>query len=151
MIIEQFQAKDAELPYKICQQAHPIPWSFKVFVDCLEPPYCGYLLRESNQTLGYYIVLNVLDEVTLMDIAISPLHRKKGLGRKLLSHCLIQATKQQMTQCWLEVRESNTAAIALYSEFGFKKIETRKNYYENPVDASGIKSREDGLVMQWVV
>ena len=147
MIIEQLNASQAEYAYSICQGSHPFPWSYKAFVDCLEPPYFAYQFNQSNHIVGYYIGLQVADEVTLMDIAIARDHQGFGHGRALLSHCVEQTIERGASACWLEVRVSNTNAIALYKACGFKPIETRKGYYPSVIDSQDAASREDALIM----
>lgn len=151
MPIERLTDESAAEAYQICQQSHPVPWSLKVFSDCLTPPYFAYQLEQSNTILGYYICLKVVDEVTLMDIAIAGNYRGHGYGKALLSHCLNQAILRKAATCWLEVRESNAPAIALYQAHGFKTIETRKGYYQTAANSQGTVSREDALVMQCIV
>jgi ribosomal-protein-alanine N-acetyltransferase len=117
------------------------PWSRKIFEDCLTKPYFSYSLDLDDQPLGYYIAMRVLDEVTLMDIVISAAHQGKGLGKSLLQHLIDQCNEQNIQQIWLEVRESNVAAINLYDKAGFILVEQRVDYYPCA------KGKEDALIM----
>jgi ribosomal-protein-alanine N-acetyltransferase len=117
------------------------PWSRKIFEDCLTKPYFAYSLDQESQPLGYYIGMTVLDEVTLMDIVVSAAHQGNGLGKSLLQHFLEQCNQNKIQQVWLEVRESNAAAITLYDNAGFILVEQRVNYYPSA------KGKEDALIM----
>ena len=66
--------------------------------------------------------------------------RRRGIGFKLMEAMIDDCKDRNVQSIFLEVRESNAAAIAMYEQFGFIKISTRKKYYDSPV--------EDGLVMQ---
>jgi ribosomal-protein-alanine N-acetyltransferase len=85
--------------------------------------------------------MTVLDEVTLMDIVVSEPHQGNGLGQSLLQHFMDQCEQNNIQQIWLEVRESNTAAINLYDNAGFILVEQRVNYYPSA------KGKEDALIM----
>jgi ribosomal-protein-alanine N-acetyltransferase len=117
------------------------PWSRKIFEDCLTKPYFAFSLDQDNHPLGYYIGMTVLDEVTLMDIVVSEAHQGNGLGKNLLQHFMDQCSQNNIQQIWLEVRESNAAAIHLYDNAGFVLVEQRLNYYPSA------KGKEDALIM----
>ena len=128
--------------FAVQQQCHAFPWSFDVFSSSLDGQYFAYQMQLDEQVLGYYVGLTVLDEATLMDIGLAAEYRGKGLGKALLSHFLSHCKAQHMGEVWLEVRQSNTSAIALYEHAGFTLIELRKGYYP------GAKGREDALIMK---
>jgi ribosomal-protein-alanine N-acetyltransferase len=73
-------------------------------------------------------------------LAVSPLARGRGLGRRLLGRVLDLGARRGASSAFLEVRQSNWAALALYRSFGFDVILVRRGYYERP--------REDALVLQ---
>ena len=127
--------------YPIHCAVQVVPWSENTFADCTSSPYECWLALSDNAVLGYAILLIVLDEVTIMDIAIAPEHQGQGVGKQLLQHVLSHCRKQQHRICFLEVRESNQAAIHVYTQAGFSVLERRKNYYPVP------GGREDALIM----
>lgn len=96
-------------------------------------------LTEDGQVIGYGGMLTVLDEGQITNIAVHPSHRRKGVGRALLSALLDHAKKQGVLQFSLEVRASNVSAQSLYLQQGFQIAGTRKRFYSHPT--------EDGLVM----
>ena len=119
-----------EQGYKVHSSEQPSPWSKAVFSDCLTTPYFAYQLILDQQLQGYYIGLQVLDEITLMDIALCAQYRGQGWGKVLLNDFIEQCIARKGHEVWLEVRESNVPAIALYTAAGFELVEKRKAYYE---------------------
>ena len=128
--------------FKLQTSCHAFPWSRKVFIDCLEPPYFAWQLMVDGKIAGYYVGLLVAVEATLMDIGVHKDFRGNGYGRELVKHFLLECNKKQALDAWLEVRISNDNAISLYKSMGFEIIETRKDYY--PL-ADG---KEDALIMK---
>lgn len=88
-----------------------------------------------------YVAFSVIDsEMELMNIAVHPFHRRKGLGTLLMGEMLRHCVDMGVTEGFLEVRLSNAAAIDLYRKFGFIQVGTRKNYYPD--------NNEDALVLR---
>lgn len=119
---------EAILPIE--QVAFTHPWSRGNFVDALRSGYSAQVLMQDDEVLGYFITMQILDEVHLLNITVSPLHQKQGLGRELLdilTHWSRHTAKAQWL--WLEVRESNTRARQIYERHGFTQVGARKKYY----------------------
>lgn len=129
--------------HRIHESVQVDPWSFTTFEDCLTTPYYGVFAYFNEEVVGFAIVLEVLSEATLMDIAVDKKARGKGFGKALLTFVLEQSTLRGMDEMWLDVRESNEVAISLYKQQGFSYIDTRKNYYPTGT------GRENALVMKW--
>lgn len=108
-------------------QSHP--WTKQQFQESILS-YQSTVLETQGQVVGFCILQPVLDEANLLLMAIHPSQQGKGLGFKLLDQS-IQLLKNKPVQIFLEVRESNTAAIALYEKSDFHQIDLRKNYYPN--------------------
>lgn len=89
---------------------------------------------------GYVIAFAVGEDAELLNIAVHQHHRGKGLAGQMLDAVLIQLGSHGVKNAFLEVRESNGAARALYASRGFSEIGRRRNYYRRPV--------EDALVMR---
>ncbi|OBY76208.1 alanine acetyltransferase [Acinetobacter gyllenbergii] len=119
-------------------QTHP--WSKQQFQESLASYQCT-VYEQANQVVGFCILQPVLDEANLLLMAIHPSQQGRGLGYTLLDDS-IQQLKNNPIQIFLEVRESNTAAIGLYEKTGFHQIDLRKNYYPNPDG-----SREHAVIM----
>lgn len=128
--------------YHIQCQCRPVVWSEAMFLDCLATPYFAFSLSVDAQVQGYLLALQVLDEVTLMDVGVAPACRGLGYGRQLVSHLCEQAVGRHARQIFLEVRAGNQVAIDLYHSLGFEQLDRRKNYYHSP------QGKEDGLMMR---
>jgi len=93
--------------------------------------------------LGYIIFWVVFEELHLMNLAVSPEARRRGLGAKLVWHALSVGAERGIGTALLEVRASNVAAIALYEGLGFARQSLRKGYYDRP--------REDAVIMTFLM
>jgi ribosomal-protein-alanine N-acetyltransferase len=89
---------------------------------------------------GYVIAFAIGEDAELLNIAVQSQHRGKGLAGQMLDAVLIELAGRGVRNAFLEVRESNEAARALYRSRGFTEIGRRRNYYRRPV--------EDALVMR---
>jgi len=145
-----------ELAHAVHQEAHVSPWKLSTFADCFTKPYYGVFAFDNDKIIVYAIMLEVVDEATLMDVAVDSGARGKGVGRALVDFDIETSVKNAMREMWLEVRESNDTAIALYESSGFKHIETRKNYYtvknnNDGHDKSNGNSvqKENAKIMKW--
>ena len=106
------------------------PWTPGNFADALRSGYTGRVLVHGDTVLGYFLAMQILDEVHLLNITVSPLYQKQGLGLRLLDqlqHWSRHSAKARWL--WLEVRESNIRARQLYERYGFTQVGARKKYY----------------------
>jgi [ribosomal protein S18]-alanine N-acetyltransferase len=117
------------------------PWSEESLRSAIEdvPGTRIAVLRSGREPLAYCISQVAADEVQVLNLAVHPEHRRRGLARRLLNVALRAASQQGARTAWLEVRESNESALALYRGFGFELRGVRRGYYESP--------REDALVL----
>ena len=130
---------DAIVPIENACHSHPS--SANVLASCFSKRYHNFKMSLNGEVIGFYFADFVVDEMTLQDICIIPSAQGQGLGKQLFHHFLATAKKLNVVQLWLEVRESNTAAIALYENHDFIVTDKRRNYYPT---ANG---REDALLM----
>ncbi len=94
----------------------------------------GILVAEENtKLLGYGCYLRVLDECHILNVAVDPEHRRRGIGRRLVES--MAAVSDGIRDVYLEVRPSNLNAIRLYEGMGFGVIGRRKGYYPDGEDA----------------
>lgn len=114
---------------RIEQAVQSHPWTVQQFRDALTHYRCT-VIEQKQQLVGFCILQQVLDEASLLLIAIAPHAQGQGLGTILLSESL-QRLQPTPLQIFLEVRQSNQVAIALYEKLGFHQIDVRKNYYPN--------------------
>jgi [ribosomal protein S18]-alanine N-acetyltransferase len=125
------------------QAAHSHPWTRRHFEDILHAPYVAQTLWADDELLGYFVAMPGVDEVHLLNIAVAPAHQRCGWAQTLLDALVLWARGLRASVLWLEVRHSNSRAIAVYQRHGFASVGVRKNYYPA---ADG--QREDAWVMR---
>jgi [ribosomal protein S18]-alanine N-acetyltransferase len=139
--LEIRQLAYADLPQVIAieRRAFPTPWSLAMFVLELSKPSGICLAALEDGELVGYLVCSRYDTVWhLMNVAVEPDKRRRGIASVLLERLFEQADKPS-EQYTLEVRTSNDAAIRLYERFGFRAAGRRRAYYHD--------NREDALIM----
>lgn len=109
------------------------PWSRNSLESELENENSLFYVCIYNNVVAGYIGMNtVLDEGYIFNVAVDNQFRKLGIGTTLIKSLVDYAKSNNFYLLTLEVRESNAAAISLYSKFGFVKVGERKNYYSSP-------------------
>lgn len=119
----------------------PDPWSRNMLAEELENDLAAFLVALDGQgaVAGYAGIQVILDEGYIMNIAVRPDCRRRGIAGQLLQVFIDFAGGNKLAFLTLEVRSSNYAAIALYGSRGFRGTGRRKNYYEHP--------KEDAVIM----
>lgn len=121
------------------------PWSRGNFTDSLSSGYQAWILRDQSLALlGYFVVMLVVDEAHLLNVAVSAERQGQGLGYLLLNQAVACARGLGMESVLLEVRPSNVRALDIYKRYGFETIGRRKDYYPAPDS-----TREDAIVMRF--
>ncbi|MBQ7255481.1 MAG: ribosomal protein S18-alanine N-acetyltransferase [Oscillospiraceae bacterium] len=119
------------------------PWSENSIRQELENELSFWLVAEEDgEVVGYVGSQTVLGESDVMNLAVSPNRRRRGIAKALMQALeahLAQAGSEKLT---LEVRASNNAAIALYTRLGFRQIGVRPNYYFHPKEDARILGKE---------
>ena len=117
------------------------PWSENSIASELDNKLAFWLVAtEADRVAGYIGSQTVMDETDMMNVAVHPDYRRKGIAEALVN-TLVENLQKLGSHCLtLEVRASNTPAITLYEKLGFSEIGRRKNYYRNP--------REDALILR---
>ena len=118
------------------------PWSRKMLAEELENQCAAFLVAQDSitqQVMGYAGLLVMADEGYITNVAVFPEFRRQGVAAKLIAVFENFARGNKLAFLTLEVRPSNTAAIALYKGFGFEEVGRRKNYYDLP--------KEDALIL----
>ena len=142
------RAKIHHLPQiaQIEREIFPDPWSEPLLLRKIEDEHTIFCVAEDeDQVRGYAILQLIAPEAEVINIAVAPTARRLGIGRALLAALLSQAEAAQIETIHLEVRESNQAAIALYSALGFGTVGLRKYYYENPREHAVLMSYQSTL------
>jgi [ribosomal protein S18]-alanine N-acetyltransferase len=93
----------------------------------------GWAAARENVSKGFILVLALPDEMEILNLAVDPDARRKGIAARLLAYAIEEAKRANVKHIYLEVRESNSAARALYASKGFIEQGRRKKYYSQPV------------------
>lgn len=142
--VRTMRTSDLDLVVKNETAAYENGWNKRIFIDCLRAGYLCWVLANKQQIVAHGVMSVAIGECHLLTLCVDPAYQRKGYGRKLFSLLLDRASKLEARECFLEVRPSNTKAIALYRSLGFKQIGERKNYY--PPSGSE-KERENALIL----
>lgn len=119
------------------------PWSeASIRAELLNPLSTWLVNEEDGEVTGYIGAQSVPPEADLMNLAVSPDCRRQKIGAKLLFRMIELLHRQGIESLFLEVRPSNTAAIALYEAFGFEQVGRRQKYYVNPTEDALILRKE---------
>ena len=144
MIIElrKLKLRDLSAIEEIERASYPTPWSRSMFAGELAKPssIClGAVDGERDELVGYLIISRYVDAWHVMNIAVAPAHRRKGIARALMERLFEITARDARRGYTLEVRVSNDVAISLYEKAGFKARGVRRGYYTD--------NREDALIM----
>lgn len=124
-------------------RAYSHPWSRGNFIDSLAAGYETELrLGADDALIGYRVAMRGVAETHLLNITVAPAWQRRGHARALLARLIAQCRARADEALWLEVRQSNAAARALYAAIGFDEVGLRRGYY--PAD----RGREDAVVMR---
>ena len=131
---------------KLERECFSRPWSERMLSEELENQFAAFLtaVDETGEVLGYAGLLVAADEGYITNVAVFPQYRRRGIAAKLLQVFCDFAAAHHLAFLTLEVRPSNTAAIALYESFGFTERGRRRNYYDLPKEDALILTRDFG-------
>lgn len=149
--------QDLDAVMAIEQRAYAFPWTRGNITDSLAAGHEAWLLmstpeatdatrradRPAPELLGYYLAMPGFEELHLLNITVRPELQGRGHARTMLAHLAARAVALASPLLWLEVRESNARARALYERWGFETAGLRKGYYP-----AGHGQREDAIVMR---
>lgn len=93
---------------------------------------------EDSKVVGFLAFEQIMDEGSIVEVAVSPDYRRRGIARALINEALRNCTG--LCTVFLEVREGNAPAVALYESLGFERIAVRRGYYDNP--------KENAIIMR---
>ncbi|MEA2765222.1 MAG: [ribosomal protein S18]-alanine N-acetyltransferase [Gemmatimonadaceae bacterium] len=119
------------------------PWSeesFRRLIGVAPAIFLVALFPPDDAIAGYVVAFSVGEDGELLNVAVDPKFRGRGLAGQMLDAVLIELGARGVRTAFLEVRESNTAARALYESRNFVEIGRRSKYYRRPV--------EDALVLR---
>jgi [ribosomal protein S18]-alanine N-acetyltransferase len=139
--LRRLEAGDLEEVEAIERESYPTPWSRSMFDAELRKPSSLALgaFTESDLLVGYAFVSRYVDAWHVMNVAVAHAYRRRGIAVALLERLFEVTATDPRRGYTLEVRVSNTGAIALYERLGFEARGVRRGYYTD--------NREDALIM----
>ncbi len=138
--IEKMTAEHIPYLAELEKQCFSTPWSENALAEELDNPHARFFVCiEDGVVCGYIGAHNIVGEVYITNVAVSPCHRGQGLGAMLVGFLKEYSKAENADFITLEVRKSNSVAIKLYDKMGFKVVGERKNFYDNP--------NEDAILM----
>jgi [ribosomal protein S18]-alanine N-acetyltransferase len=137
-------ASAADVPQMIDIARHAVTaaqWSREQYDQMFSSGRLVLVIEEDSRIAGFLVARSTTDEWEIENIAIAGTARRRGLGSRLLGEFLHHAGCNEARAVFLEVRESNRAARALYERWAFVEAGRRKGYYHEP--------QEDALVLKF--
>jgi ribosomal-protein-alanine N-acetyltransferase len=111
------------------------PWSEASFAGLLSGQRVRLTVAEAEHAVvGYSVLLLATPDADLANLAVAPAARGNGVGRRLLDGVVATARSSGVEYMYLEVRQSNVRAIALYESVGFRPFSVRRKYYREPIE-----------------
>ena len=124
------------------RQCFSTPWNEAMLQEELYNDTACFIVAEGadGEVLGYAGLHVVLNEGYIDNVAVRPACRRQGIAHRLLN-AFCRFGQEHLAFLTLEVRPSNTAAVALYTKHGFQEVGRRKDYYDNPVEDALLLTR----------
>lgn len=130
--LRPMRESDLDRVVAIEQSAAVASWTHKAFADSLSGAHdCDVVEDVEGEVVAFRILSRVLDEAHLLNIAVSPDFRRRGIALALLNQMEAFCEAKDISMLYLEVRESNLGARELYGNQGFCETCVRKGYYQS--------------------
>lgn len=140
VIVREMMWTDVPRVLKIERMSFCTPWSEDAFLKEIYNPYSITKVAVlEGEVAGYICVNHLIDEGHILNLAVLPDLRRRGIATALVEKILEELRKKGCKSLYLEVRISNHDAIQFYECFGFRSVGFRKNYYTLP--------KEDAVLM----
>jgi len=139
-MIRKLRQEDLSQVAAIEKATQGLPWMDKIFYDCFQAGYPSWVQEEGDKIISFVIVSFHGDECHLLNLGVHPHYQRQGFGTQMLEYVMHSAKQLGAMMIYLEVRESNERAIALYQKMHFAHIGTREDYYP------AYEGRENGLI-----
>ena len=142
--------KDATGIARLEEEIFSDAWSYRDVQDliCTEGGMC-FTAVDGDEVIAYVIGRLIAPEGEIYRVAVAPHKRQRGIGYRLLDYAVKTSKGQGLERLFLEVRSRNVPAINLYRAYGFKEIDTRKNYYKDPQDDAIVMLKAHSVDMQY--
>jgi ribosomal-protein-alanine N-acetyltransferase len=148
-----------ETVVRVENSAYDHPWTHGNFSDALKSVYESQMLiggaasppgdKQQAELLGYFVAMQGVDEVHLLNLTVAPPHQRQGWARIMLDALSIWGRGRGAQWLWLEVRVGNARARLVYERYGFREVGLRRSYY--PAGSGKSAQREDAIVMSFAL
>lgn len=131
-----FAAGDVAAVVELERAVFGDPWSQRSFHELLDFDHIrGFVVGDGEGGLaGYAFCSCVAEDGEILNVAVAPALRRRGIGRVLIDACLAWLAERGAAKVFLEVRRSNEAAISMYGGYGFETVGLRRGYYRRPTE-----------------
>lgn len=147
LALRRMMPQDIDDVLDVERSAYEFPWTRGNLIDSLNAGHDAEVLFDREQRLlGYFVAMQGVDELHLLNLTVAPAVQARGHGRFLLDRVIEVARAHGAQQVWLEVRRQNERAQRIYARFGFSASGIRKAYYP-----AALGRREDAIVMKFTV
>lgn len=135
-VLAPMEPRDLEAVARLEAESFSDPWSAGAFGSTLRSPASCAICAKSpgGALLGYVVAWFAAGEGEIANLAVAPAARRRGVGARLLEAALEEGRLRGAGTVYLEVRESNATALALYTAHGFSQIGRRRRYYHRPLE-----------------
>jgi len=143
LVLRSMDTRDLDAVLAIENGVYSFPWSRGNFIDSLAAGYHAQVLEGGAAGIvGYFVAMPGIEELHLLNITVAPAWQRRGLARQMLDALEAHGRSNGLATLWLEVRESNQRARAVYRQRGFAEVGRRRGYYP-----AAHAKREDAVVM----
>jgi len=143
MIFRPMLEADLDQVTEIEKASMPSPWSRELFEEELRRDIAHYfVIEEQGQVAGYMGYWEAPQEAHIINLAVAPKFRGRGMGHGMVDYCMAFAAKRGARLATLEVRESNQTAQKLYEKCDFRLVAIRKKYYSDNQENAMVMIRE---------
>jgi ribosomal-protein-alanine N-acetyltransferase len=133
--IRRYQPSDAEAVFETGRQSpQAAQWSKETYDQAHSSGQILLTAEFNGRVCGFLVARIIGDEAEILNMAVDKMRRRNGIGSALLTAAISVAQAQNAQNIYLEVRESNSAAICFYREHGFEKASERRGYYSSPTE-----------------
>ena len=128
--LRKAQKPDAKSIAALEQASIDCPWTESQIAEEIDSGAVFLVAENNGEFCGYVSGEITCDECEISNIAVEVAHRRKGVGKALLTELLNELNRLEVKNVFLLVRDGNVPAISLYTSLGFTRVGLRKNYYK---------------------
>jgi ribosomal-protein-alanine N-acetyltransferase len=142
-VVRRFLPQDAGAVQEITKRSpEAAQWSRESYSALSDPGHVAWVGEAGGAVCGFFVVRMVGDEAEILNLAVDPTKRRVGVANALWNEAVAEFRRKGVRSVFLEVRESNTAAIHFYEKQGFARTGLRAGYYREPAEAAVLMFRE---------